>query len=842
MIDFVIWYLLVLLIGILGFPIAFHLLGSLPDRGWALSKPLGLLISGYAFWILTTLQINQNDTGGVLVGLAVLSSLSIWLGFRAGWKNIWKWLKEHRLNLIVTEVLFLVAFGVWAMVRATGPEIASTEKPMEMAFINAILRSPSFPPSDPWLSGYSISYYYFGYVLVSMIIRMAGTVPNVGFNLAVALWFALAAVASYGILFNLTSGWLSRTGRKVKQAVWNGLLAPFLLLIVANLEGIFEILHARGLFWKLNSDGTGTSAFWKWLGLLELTNPPSQPLSWVPTRIGGIWWWRASRVVADTNLAGAITENIDEFPFFSYYLGDLHPHVLAMPFALLAIGIILNFYLSASRSMVPGRRILYWLRQPGFWLGCVSIGALGFLNTWDFPMYVALAATGYTVIHYRNEGWSRERIWDFLKSGFSLGICGFLLYLPFYLGFKSQAGGVLPSLSLFSRGIHFWIMFGGLLIPILGWLIWRWHHETSWLERRNGIKTAIWILVGLSLASYILGLLILAAPQWIQNLQLQANPAFAQLSQKILENAGRFINLHGSGDSAQLIFGSLALRLSQPGTWITLLVLMGLTWGLLAKKNGNEEENVEGETLLGDNQPEQNFTLLLVLVGLGLTLAPEFFYLLDQFGYRMNTIFKFYYQGWLLWSIAAGFALVVMWNQRGRFGHILFKVVSIIAIMIGLIYPAFALYQRFNKPLGEWTLDGLSTMRFYNLDEYQAIEWLRSAEMGVIAEAVGGQYSDYGRIATHTGLPTVLGWPGHESQWGRTATQLGSREIDIKHLYESGSWEEAKAILDQYNIRYVYIGSLEHSKYQVNEMKFSGLLRLAFQSGGVVIYEYEPLQ
>ena len=673
MIDFIFWYLLVFLIGLLGFPIGFRLLGSLPDRGWALSKPLGLLISGYTFWILTTLQVNQNNTGGVLVGLAVLAGLSIWLGFRSGWKNIWMWMKEHHLNLIVTEVLFLVAFGLWAMVRATNPEFASTEKPMEMAFINAILRSPSFPPADPWLSGYSISYYYFGYVLVSMIIRLAGTTPNIGFNLAVALWFALAAVASYGILFNLTSGWLARTGRKVEQAVWNGLLAPFFLLIVANMEGLFEMLHARGLFWKWNSDGTGTSSFWNWLGLLELTNPPSQPLSWVPTRVGGIWWWRASRVVADTNLAGAITENIDEFPFFSYFLGDLHPHVLAMPFALLAIGIILNFYLSDGRSMLPGRRIIYWLRQPGFWLGCISVGALGFLNTWDFPMYVALAAAGYTVIQFRKEGWYAERIWDFLKAAFSLGIGGFLLYLPFYLGFRSQAGGILPSLSLFSRGIHFWIMFGGFLFPIFGWLIWRWYHETSRKERRRGITTAIWILVGLFLSSYILGLLILAAPQWIQSLQLQTNSVFGQISQKILDNTGRFVNIHGIFETPQLILGSLAQRLVHPGTWITLLVLLGLTWGLLGKRIRNVEGTVEEETSGIDEQPEQTFTLLLVLVGVGLTLAPEFFYLLDQFGYRMNTIFKFYYQGWLMWSLAAGFALVVMWNQRGRFGHILFK-------------------------------------------------------------------------------------------------------------------------------------------------------------------------
>ncbi len=840
--DFILWYLLIMAIGLLAFPLAYRLLGSLPDRGWALSKPLGLLLSGYVFWISTTLQINQNTTGGILVGLCVLGGLSIWQGFTSGWKNIWEWFKGHRRNLIVTEILFLLAFGLWAMVRAAGPEIASTEKPMEMAFINAILRSRGFPPSDPWLSGYSISYYYFGYVLVSMIIRLAGTSPNIGFNLAVAMWFALAAVASYGILFNLSYGWLTRTGRNVKHAVWNGFLAPFLLLIVSNMEGIFEILHARGVFWKLEMNGNGTSAFWKWLGLLELVDPPTLPLGWLPERVGGIWWWRASRVVTDTNLAGVVTENIDEFPFFSFFLGDLHPHVLAMPFALLAIGIILNFYLSKGNGMLSGRKVGDWLRQPRFWFGSLIIGALGFLNTWDFPMYVGLAAATYVVLNYQQAGWGVDRIVDFLKSALSLGITGFLFYLPFYLAFRSQAGGVLPSLSLFSRGIYFWIMFGGLLIPIFGWLIWYWSSRTSRENRRHGLVGATIILVGMFLLSYLFGIGVMAAPSWIQSNNIQATSAFAATAQKLLDNAGRFFNLHGSTDPQLLIFGSIAERIKHPGTWITLFGLLFLTWGLLANKNKLTTEDFLTEKPLNEDQREETFALLLVLLGIGLTLVPEFFYLLDQFGYRMNTIFKFYYQSWLMWSLAASFALVLMWNQRGRFVFLLYKVLSILVIAIGFIYPVAALSERFDRPMKDWTLDGLSSMRVYNPDEVLAIEWLRTADEGVVAEAIGGQYSNFARIATHTGLPTVLGWPGHESQWGRTGDQLGSRANDIEWLYGSRSWEEAKSILDQYQIRYVYIGDLERSQYQVEETKFMGVLRVAFQSGRVVIYEYNSLK
>jgi uncharacterized membrane protein len=123
--------------------------------------------------------------------------------------------------VLTAEVLFLAAFGFLALVRAGDPAILGTEKPMEMAFINAILRSPTFPPNDPWLSGYSISYYYFGYVMVAMLIRLAGVEPGVGFNLAIASWFALTALASYGVVYSLLSAY------GLKQLLLGGALKPW---------------------------------------------------------------------------------------------------------------------------------------------------------------------------------------------------------------------------------------------------------------------------------------------------------------------------------------------------------------------------------------------------------------------------------------------------------------------------------------------------------------------------------------------------------------------------------------------------------------------------------------
>jgi uncharacterized membrane protein len=155
--------------------------------GWrtryAFSRAVGLLVWGYLFWLLASLGVLRNDLGGLLLALAGLGGLAWYALRKAGLDRLRAWFQENRQVVWVVEVLFLVAFAGWAFVRSTNPEIAGTEKPMELAFINAILRSPTFPPHDPWLSGYSISYYYFGYVLVAMLAKLTAVPGGVAFNL-----------------------------------------------------------------------------------------------------------------------------------------------------------------------------------------------------------------------------------------------------------------------------------------------------------------------------------------------------------------------------------------------------------------------------------------------------------------------------------------------------------------------------------------------------------------------------------------------------------------------------------------------------------------------------------
>jgi YYY domain-containing protein len=803
MLSFFSWYILITLLGGLTFPLAYYLFPGLADRGYTLSRALGLLIWGYVFWLFASLGVAQNDLGGLLLGLIILGGLSAWAFVKCK-PEIIQWTQSNRRLILVTEVLFLAAFGLMTFFRAANPEITGTEKPMELMFINGIMNSPAFPPRDLWLSGYSISYYYFGYVMAAMLAMFTGTPATIAFNLMVPLIFSLSVVGAYGILYNLlANNQLQITNHKSsainrQSPVFNSLLAPLFLLLISNVEGFLEILRRRGLFWIFSSDGTAVSRFWRWLDIPELRDAPSQPLQWIPERFW--WWWRASRVVQDYDLDGTFREAIDEFPFFSYLLGDLHPHVLAMPFTLLAIAVALNLFLGGWRGNID----LYFgqlrISKTGFFTIALVLGGLAFLNTWDILIAGALIVFGYALAQVNEAGWGWERIEDILLLGIPLIITAFLMYLPFYIGFDSQAGGLTPNFMYPTRAAQLWVMWGTLFIPLFAYVIYLWRSRTP-AHWRAGIFTTLGLLVVLIVAMFVLGFM-----------ALRLRP---ELVIPILEAQGL--------DATAFITESMMRRLSYIGSLLTLLALLIPTLAFLFKSEASSSSS---------------FVLLMIALGALLILGPDYLYLRDNFGYRINTVFKFYYQAWIVLSLASAYGIVVLLRYLRGAANVAFRAVFALVLIVGLTYPAIAIFSKTNnfRPSFGYTLDDFDRVQRENPDEAAAILWLRSAPDGVVAEAIGGSYTQYGRISIYTGLPTVLGWPGHESQW-REGSLQGSRAQDIETLYTTNDWVAAQEIIDRYNIRYIVVSNLERTTYRVNEDKFNRFLKPVFQQGNVTVYE-----
>lgn len=888
MLEFILWYITITVLGLLTFPLAYRLVPALSDRGYALSRTLGLLLWAFIFWLTVSFGISQNTVGGLLLALVVVIGLAGWANWKAdrasfngaqdkpetvdggnkpstlNLQPIFAWLKDNLRYIASVEILFLVAFALMAFIRANNPDLTGTEKPMEMAFINAIIHSPTFPPHDPWLSGYAISYYYFGYVMTAMLAEITGTIGSVAFNLMLSLIFALSAIGAYGLVYNLLRAyWASNKNNKVEsspstvhrlRSTAGAFLAPIFLLLLGNWEAILDVLHKRGVAWtgspgEINfwtnlgvgyptPDGTGPYNFWTWLNILELKDPPQPTMggvfdrlgSWISAEgIGGIgrwfieafmpdrgwWWWRASRVVTDYNLVGQWDELIDEFPAFSYILGDLHPHVLAMPFGLLVGALALNLYMGGWKGMTSLFRkvkitetyefeLNFPVRLDGFLLLAVALGGMSFLNTWDFPIYLGLVIGALALMLVQERGWGWGLIEDLLKFAIPLGILSIVLYLPFYIGFSSQAGGIVPNVIFATRGAHLWVMFGGLFVPIFAFILYmRKKENPSW---RMGFALTIGFVLLLWLFSTILAI-------------IAGNTDIGR----------QFISAQGLSSTWEVLRDATLRRLAFGTGLLTLVLLLGgATAYLTAKKaQGSPTEGI------GPRSPIP-FVFMFILFGGLLVLAPDFVFIRDQFGARMNTVFKFYYEAWALWSVAAVFAISVMLSElRGwKFGAYTTVVVGLIGV--GLLYPVLGFANKTNsfQPF-QRTLDGAA---YLPQDERDAFLFLEKAEPGVVVEAVGGQYSDFGRVSIYSGKPGVLGWPGHESQWRGSDREMGSREADVQMLYTTHNWDQALEILKQYNIRYIYVGPQERQKYNVYEDKFAKNLSSIYNQGQVVIY------
>jgi YYY domain-containing protein len=781
MIHVLSWWLAVEILGLAALPLAWRLFRNLPDRGYPLAKPLGLLLTCYLFWISGTLGILANTRSAILLCALLVAVGSALVYVRRNHASadgtdqegslapdgLVQFLRRNVRLVVANEVLFAVALGLWVLVRAYNPEISGTEKPMDFAFLNAILRSEHFPPLDPWLSGFAISYYYFGYLIVGMLTRLAAVPSEVAFNLAIALLFALTATGAFSLTYNLVARHQEQQGQSKALPTAFGALGAVFVAVMGNLEGALEVLHTRGL---------GTSAFWEWIDVKNLASAPVSG-SWIP--VDNWWWWRASRVVHDVVL-GVDQEVIDEFPFFSFLLGDMHPHVLGLPFVLLALGLCLNL-LWSTREAKGWELILLGL----------CLGGLGFLNSWDLPIYLSICVVAYGLAGYaRAQGLGRRWLSDVGSFAVMLLVLCLVLYLPFWIGLRSQAGGIEPVLLVKTRLHQYLIMFGAfiyLVTPLLLYSVWR-----VWTALTKGGEAGDRGARRLTLACASAGMSVLVVC---------------------------------------LLFALFKLYL------IALLLLL-IGGGLLALLCGLHPSRLPHVT------SSATFVLVLTLVALLLTFVVEFVFLKDVFNTRMNTVFKFHYQAWVLLAVSAAFGLYYLgpWvRARQRVLSWLLVLGFVPLFLAGLVYPVLSTYSKTAGFRGPPTLDGMAHLDTAYSDDLAAIRWLRENAEGAptIVEATGGSYTYYGRVSANTGLPTLLGWGGHELQWRGNYEEPAKREPAIETIYTSPDVEETAALLDQYDVEYVYVGPLERDTYQVSQpvlAKLESLMDVVYQQGEVTIY------
>ena len=826
------WWALVTLAGLVALPLVWRVLGGLPDRGYTLARAAGVLLVAFIYWLLASLGFLRNSTDGMVLAwvLTGVIGLGAWTsGRRMNLRDYWK---ENRAVIISAEVLFAVLFVAWAVVRAYQNGLSATEKPMELAFISAVMRSDQFPPNDPWMAGYSISYYYFGYVMAAMLGLLSGAPSTMTFNLMVAMLFALTGVTVFGVGYNLVRGnalsrlralaagavgqapaFLSVPGRRA--AILTGLLAMVLVIILGNFQApMIEVPYNYG----------ASTEYLQFFGANERSEQRLTPATGLDS--WEYWWFfRGARVLNDLNLDGGRSEVIDEFPQFSFLLADAHPHVLALPFAALAIGLALHILL---RARAPN------LRETVFY--AAVLGGLVFLNTWDGPIYLALFVGAEALRRLMDKGKGRLNkgdIGELLLFGVLLiGLAG-IMYLPFLISFRSQLGGVLPNFLHPTWFPQFFVMFGPLLLLITGFLI---------VETWRGGRRMNWP-IGLLTAFILVGLLVVALMIFV---------ILGAVSPDLSRAALGFVEANGGWGA--ILPALLNKRVTHGLT--ALLLLAGIVV-VVARLFPRRRKADEPAASIITFSPSAGFALLLVGAGIVLTLTPEFVYLRDNFGTRMNTVFKFYYQAWLLWGVAAAYGVYsVLAEARApqlRLGWRAAYVALLVGVVaLGLVYPVAGVYWRTQVETGRaggfndepLTLDGASSVA--SPDDRAAIACLAALVQGddvVVAERVGNSYDGgnppsglAGRLA---GLPNVLNWPGHEGQWrGPTyGIVAGSREQDLDTLFGEQNWAAGTDVINRYGIDYIVFGTAERDKYGPDaELKFRDRLPLVCDFGGSRVY------
>jgi YYY domain-containing protein len=708
----VLWWTLLEGLGLVALPLCFALFAPGSAHGYGFAKILAPLLLAYVSWIAGFVVPMPAALTATLLLLIAASGTAAWLQRTA----LRDWLAGGGLRTLVRlDLLWTAGFLFFAWQRSLAPDIHGAEKYMDFAFFNALVRTDTMPPPDPWMSGESINYYYFGYLMFADLARLVPLPAAISYNLSVATVGGLAFAETSAVVLALTRRWA--------LAVFGGVLSA----VAANLDGFLQLVEK------------GT--------------------------VRGMDYWRSSRVVdrGDT---------INEFPFFSTIHGDLHPHFIVLPVSLALLGMLLDERLFPSRpeGQPRGPRALV-----PFGLVAFVLGAMIAISVWELPMgllVVALLAGRWQSLQPL---FSRERMLLLARVGGTL-IAGYLLFLPFHMSFEPPTVAPGPN-------------------------------EVC-------IGPACFAIARTSLAQFLTVFGLLLFPP-----ALLATP---RAWRAIPGGGGEFRHLLLATAGLAVLFAAMAGNAVLP-----------LTAALLAAALIAAYAEPAGENRAG---------FLLVAAASAALVACETVYLKDSYGdklYRMNTVFKLYFQAWTILAVATAWSTHRLLQDHAAGSPVRRFVTASLTLLVGasLCYPLGITLDRMGNPFR--TLDGNAYLERHHADDYAAIRWLRDNLDGqqVILEATGNPYSYFARFSSNTGLPTVLGWANHEGLWRKGNQEVGTRSGDVARIYNAPSLAEVEALLDRYGVEYVLVGQLEREHYKPEGLDKFGSLEVVFRHGQTTVYK-----
>ncbi len=813
------WWLAFMLVGLLAWPLTYLLCQNLPDRGYALSKSLGALLISYFVWLMSSFGWLHNRFETIILGLVILLLLTVWLLWQSG-RDILNFTLKLWPLILVTELIFGLVYAFFIYLRIQNPDLwqpwLGGEKMLEIGFLNAIVKSAEMPPYDPFYAGGIINYYYYGMFIVGIFIKLTGIQPSIAFNLAIAMLAALTAVNAFSLARNLVA---SMGKPSFLNGIAAGILAVLFVVFMGNIEGGLQFMRNLTSIADLDFESAipGVAMVVSAADGLRQVYEGGELLRYN--------YWDPTRVIPAT---------INEFPYFSFLFADLHPHMMGIPFTILFLNLAFNVALGGVgiRGQELGEPFINHLPSTAYllrWLALPFVlGAIAVINTWDLPTYLGIMLATFLLTRYRHLTGSlisQDGVMLLFKGiGYVVALLAmtYLLYWPFFANYQAIDVGLdfVHTQTPLDGHLRIWGLF---IFMITSWL---WLSLLYPNSRHSLLR--LWSL-------------------WLR--RWNVFPHLSEIQSRLVRVESPFHQL-GTWLIIPVLVAMVALWWFEYYVPLYLLPLLALSLLFLFRR---------------DVATTTSYVNLLIFTGLLLLLGVEIFVLKDFLGggdyYRMNTLFKFYIQVWVLFGIGLAIILPTLWGSNNRWpiwSQLPWYALSLMLLLGSFIYPMLAtqtrLDDRFPGARPEiGTLDGLAYMTVGRFEwegkpvelryDYEAINWLIENVEGtpILAEAKIGYYREGGmRVAAYTGLPSILGGLHQGEQ--RYADQIGQRDFPVNEFWQTTDPAVARQRMAELGIEYIYVGQVERNTYGANvgdkfeQLRQQGVLELVYENPQTKIY------